>query len=111
MSGSLAYAFGINIIITCGSERPDATRKSTTLSSDAEFDPPGRMIGLKSSIAAPNTSLLSIDSRASIHARLPDSVLISPLCEIKRNGCARSHEGNVLVEKRECTIASRDVQR
>src|SRR3954463_13007386 len=111
MSGSEENAFGISIIITCGSERPDATRKSTTLSSDAESEPPGRMIGLKSSMASPNTSDLSIDSRASIHARLPDSVLISPLCEMRRNGCARSHEGKVLVEKRECTIASFEVQR
>src|SRR5512142_2169101 len=111
MSGSLAYALGISIIITCGSERPDATRKSTTLSSDAESEPPGRMMGLKSSMASPNTSDLSMASRADIQARLPDSVLISPLWQIRRNGCARSHDGNVLVEKRECTIASFDCVR
>ncbi len=111
MSGSEANAFGISIIITCGKERPDATRKSTTLSSDAESEPPGRMMGLKSSMAAPKTSLLSSASRADIQARLPDSVLISPLCEMSRNGWARSHDGNVFVEKREWTIASFDVVR
>ena len=34
------------------------------------------------------------------------SVLISPLCAMQRYGCARSQLGNVLVLKRECTIAS-----
>ena len=42
-------------------------------------------------------------SRARIQLALPLSVLISPLCPIMRNGCARSHDGNVFVEKRLCT--------
>ena len=49
MSACVAHASGTSIIMTCGSERPPATRKSTTLSSDAESEPSGRMIGLKSS--------------------------------------------------------------
>ena len=39
----------------------------------------------------------SSDSRVFIHARLPCSVLISPLWHSTRNGCARAHVGKVLV--------------
>ena len=46
--------------------------------------------------------------RARIQLTLPRSVLISPLWQIRRNGCARSQVGNVLVEKRWWTIASAD---
>ena len=49
--------------------------------------------------------------RARIQLTLPRSVLISPLWQTSRNGCARSHVGNVLVEKRWCTIASADTMR
>ncbi|MNP82757.1 hypothetical protein D3C76_1814970 [compost metagenome] len=38
--------------------------------------------------------------------RLPLTVLISPLWAMVRKGWANGHDGNVLVEKRECTIAS-----
>ena len=38
--------------------------------------------------------------RASIHATLPSIVLISPLWQRSRNGCARSQLGSVFVEKR-----------
>src|SRR5262245_37821051 len=111
MSGSSENAFGISIIITCGSERPEATRKSTTLSSDAESEPLGRLMGLKSPIASPSTELLSSASRALIQLLLPERVLISPLWQIRRNGWARSQVGKVLVEKREWTIASREAVR
>ena len=37
-------------------------------------------------------------SRARIQLKLPRSVLISPLWQTNRNGCARSQVGNVLVE-------------
>jgi hypothetical protein len=52
------------------------------------------------------TSLASMLSRARIQFRLPFTVLISPLCAINRNGCDSGQDGNVLVENRECTIAS-----
>ena len=42
-------------------------------------------------------SLANMLSRACIQLTLPRSVLISPLCARKRNGCARSHVGNVFV--------------
>ena len=45
-------------------------------------------------------------SRARIQLRLPLTVLISPLWAMNRYGCASGHDGNVLVEKRECTRAS-----
>ena len=46
-----------------------------------------------------------VSSRASIRSALPRIVLISPLCMMRRFGCARSQLGFVFVEKRECTIA------
>ena len=46
-----------------------------------------------------------VSSRADILSTLPRMVLISPLCAMKRYGCALSQEGVVLVEKRECTMA------
>ncbi len=49
--------------------------------------------------------------RARIQFTFPRSVLISPLCAMKRNGCASGHDGNVFVEKREWTIASADAKR
>ena len=49
-------------------------------------------------------------SRLYIQFLFPRSVLISPLWHIMRMGCARSHDGNVLVEKRECTSAMCDAQ-
>ena len=102
-----AHASGTSIIITCGSERPLATRKSTTLSSDAESEPPGRMIGLKSSMCSPKMLALQQRLARRIQLWLPRSVLISPLCAMRRYGCARSQAGNVLVEKRECTMRER----
>ena len=50
-------------------------------------------------------------SRARIQLRLPLTVLISPLWAIIRNGCASGHDGNVFVEKRECTSASSEAKR
>ena len=44
-------------------------------------------------------------SRERIWFLLPRSVLISPLWQSTRKGCARDHEGKVLVEKREWTSA------
>ena len=51
-------------------------------------------------------SLRNCDSRALIQLRLPRTVLISPLCAMKRNGCASGQLGNVFVENRLCTRAS-----
>ena len=49
---------------------------------------------------------LSRPSRARIQLMLPRSVLISPLCAMKRYGCASGQDGNVFVLKRWCTSAS-----
>ncbi|MNU04641.1 hypothetical protein D3C72_2491380 [compost metagenome] len=54
----------------------------------------------------PSSGLASCDWRARIQLRLPLTVLISPLWAMVRKGCAKGHEGNVLVEKREWTMAS-----
>ena len=108
MAGSLTQASGTSIIMMWGRLRPEATKKSATLSSAAESLPPRRMMGRKSSMFCPHTSLDKSHSRASIQVRLPRSVLISPLCASKRKGCASCHDGKVLVLKRECTSASLD---
>ncbi len=54
---------------------------------------------------SPSASEESTLSRAFIHERLPRMVLISPLWQSRRNGCASAHVGKVLVEKREWTSA------
>ena len=59
----------------------------------------------------PNTSVLINASRARIQFSLPVTVLISPLCAIRRNGWANGHDGNVLVENRECTMPNALVSR
>ena len=66
------------------------------------------MIGASRSMPPRNFAERSWLRRASIHPTLPRSVLISPLCATKRNGCARSQVGKVLVENRECTTAIAD---
>src|ERR1700731_1317376 len=49
-------------------------------------------------------SVLISASRARIQFSLPVTVLISPLCAMRRNGWASGHDGKVFVENRECTI-------
>ena len=81
-----------------GAARPARTSTSNTLSSAAESEPPGWMIGFTSASASPNASEAMRISWLFIQLTLPFSVLISPLCASMRNGCARRHCGNVLVE-------------
>ena len=100
---------GTIMAMACGSDSPLITKNSNTLSSDAESDMPGCMMGDMSRMS-PSVSLESTLSRAFIHERLPRMVFISPLWARRRNGCARLHVGNVLVEKRECTSARPDVK-
>ena len=70
-----------------------------------ESEYPGVVIGSSGS-NSPSSSLLRRPSRADSQLRLPWMVLISPLCASRRNGCANGQLGNVLVEKRECTMAT-----
>ena len=56
-------------------------------------------------VAGERASLASSASRARIQFSLPVTVLISPLWATYRNGWASGHDGNVLVENRECTRA------
>ena len=53
-----------------------------------------------------NSGVITSRLLAFIQLTLPRMVLISPLCTRKRLGCARSQLGKVLVENRECTMAS-----
>ena len=47
-----------------------------------------------------STGERKIGPRATAQLRLPEIVLISPLCASRRYGCAKRHCGKVLVEKR-----------
>ncbi len=97
MSVCFSHASGTIIIIACGRLRPLRLRSSSTSSNDAESLAPGVTIGM-SGDRSPSSSDSSWDWRARIQLRLPATVLISPLCAIMRSGCARGHDGNVLVE-------------
>ena len=92
------HAWGISIIIACGASRPAATSSSKTLSSEAESDCPPWTIGSTFPSSSPKTGEASDASRAASALRLPLMAFISPLCAMARNGCASSHDGNVLVE-------------
>ena len=80
--------------------------KSSALSSIAESEPASSRTGWYSSSSA----VPKLPSRARIQLTLPWIALISPLWQRKRNGCARSHEGIVLVEKRWWKIAERHLE-
>ncbi|CCZ13168.1 unknown [Prevotella sp. CAG:487] len=94
----------MSIAMAWGRLSPDMTKNSSTLSSEALSLMPGCMTG-RMPLTSPRAGVESTLSRASIHARLPLMVFISPLCASRRNGWARLHVGNVLVLKRECTTA------
>ena len=64
----------------------------------AESDPSAASTGSTCSRSAPITGEYRFDSRAWIQFTLQRSVLISPLCTMKRFGWARSHDGVVFVE-------------
>ena len=86
--------------------RPLRTSSSTSLSSAPESLLSPCTTGSSSAMRAPHTGAASSGSRARIHARLPSSVLISPLWASRRIGCARLHLGAVLVLKRRCSTAN-----
>src|SRR3546814_12479556 len=81
-------------------------RSSSTSSNDAESEAPGVQIGYRRSRSPGIRSEDSSASRARIQFRLPITVLISPLCAMKRNGCDSGQLGKVLVENREWTTAT-----
>ena len=94
----------------CGKERPPRCSNSNTSSKLAESLMPGVQMG--NARSRPGIRLLcNIASRVRIQFLLPCTVLISPLCAIKRYGCASGHEGKVFVEKRLCTSANDDSMR
>ncbi len=80
-------------------------RNSSVLSNICESLPLGSTTGSTRFMASPMTAERIVSSRAFMRSWLPRMVLISPLCSRKRCGCAFDQLGNVLVEKRECTIA------
>ena len=100
-----SHASGIIISTACGRLRPPRCSSSRTWSNDAESDASGVQIGESRAMSPGMSGLASIASRACMRLRLPRTVLISPLWATKRNGCASGQDGNVLVEKRLCTMA------
>jgi hypothetical protein len=50
------------------------------------------------SISSPQSGEASMGCRIVMALRLPQRVLISPLCASSRNGCASGQLGSVLVE-------------
>ena len=105
------HGSGIIIRIACGSDRPghdeelehvvERRRVAAALADDRQD---------LLQVVAEAASDWSSPSRARIQLMLPVSVLISPLCAMKRYGCASGHDGNVFVLKRWCTSASADSQ-
>ena len=75
--------------IASANVRPFCDSNSTASSRLVESVPPCVKTGLHSTG--------SVESRAAIRARLPHTVLISPLCPSVRSGCARCHVGSVFV--------------
>jgi hypothetical protein len=82
-------AGGITIRTDSATVRPLRASSSITSSRLVESDPLGVKIG--------RSSCGSVAARAVMRARLPQIVLISPLCARTRKGCARSHDGATLV--------------
>ena len=91
-----------------GRGMPLMTKNSRVLSSMAESDPVAFTTGSTLYRSSPSAPLSMVSSRASILSPLPRIVLISPLCTMKRLGCARSQLGLVLVLNREWTMAMAD---
>ncbi len=91
-----------------GRSIPFITINSSALSSIAESEPEVLTIGRILFMSSCMTWLEMDSSRASMESVLPLMVLISPLCRIKRLGCARIQLGLVLVEKRLCTMPMAD---
>src|SRR5471032_2031491 len=104
MVWSCAHGSGTIIMIACTSSRPERVSSSRQLSNMAESEPSVSMTVRILSRSLPKSPERIIDCRACIQLMLPRKVLISPLCEMYRYGCARPQDGKVLVEKRECTI-------
>ena len=84
MASLFCHGSGIIIRMACGSGRPAITSSSSTLSKIALSLPPSRTIGAIFFRSSPSRSDWSSASRAFIQLMLPRSVLISPLCAMKR---------------------------
>ncbi|KFI84105.1 hypothetical protein BPULL_1871 [Bifidobacterium pullorum] len=103
---SFSQAGGSIIRMACGRLRPARCSSSRHSSKVPESEYPGVAIGSSGS-NSPSSSELRRPSRACSQLRLPWMVLISPLWASRRKGWASGQLGNVLVEKRECTMATR----
>jgi hypothetical protein len=108
---SFSHASGIIINTACGRLRPARCNNSSTSSKLAESDASGVQVGNSRRMLPGSNGEASNASRAAIQFRLPRIVLISPLCAMNRYGWASGHDGNVFVEKRECTNAIAEATR
>ena len=103
-----SHGSGMEIITARGSSIPLITINSNALSSMAESEPDVLMAGRTLCSSPFKYSEDIVSSLARILSAFPRMVLISPLCTIKRFGCALSQLGFVLVLNRECTMAMAD---
>jgi len=104
-SGTWAPTLGIIIITACGSDRPDITSSSRTLSKMAESLPASLMTGRNFSMSSPNSGEERFASRARIRLMFPRRRVDLPLWAAMRNGCARCQVGSVFVLYRWWTTA------
>ena len=84
-------------MIACSGALPPCMSSSKTLSKMPESLWPGWITGFSFSMLSPNSGEDMVFSRAFILLMLPRRVLISPLCAMKRKGCARGQDGKVFV--------------
>src|SRR3712207_5266360 len=108
MALSCFQGSGTIIIIARAGSIPFMQKNSRVLSRIAESEPSLPTMGkILSALASVNAEDM-VSSRAKTRSALPRMVLISPLWQIMRYGCARSQLGVVLVENLECTVATAD---
>ena len=93
----LDQASGISISFTSGTDFPDLTSNSNTLSKAAESEFPVPITGFRDSISSKNLLLISC-SWIFIQFIFPLIVLISPLWANVLKGWAKSQLGKVFVE-------------
>jgi len=91
-------AGGITTRSALSRSMPPACSSSSIESRLIESEP-STSIGVSNSDGS-SDSVRHTCARACAHTRLPEIVLISPLCASMRNGCASGQRGLVFVEKR-----------
>ena len=92
-----ASASGIAVRSAAVRSQPVAVRSSSASSSDSESEPSSDSSGPAARSSRAISDEAASAARPRTCSRLPRTVLISPLCEIERNGWASRHTGRVFV--------------